>query len=177
MKYKDEDPDNLGGLGGMLPAEVLKKLNELLELIHQTEHTNHGSTVINIYEKGSMHIDHVDNQNFYGDTSPKPKKAPKAEEPSATPQSLPAMLRTPEAMTLWKKAQSVGYVDANNQPLISRTQAALLADAIAKRLGIKDKWKVFEVLWNRKNMYKDYYQSLGQQQSLSFQDRLKQLFE
>lgn len=87
------------------------------------------------------------------------------------------MLRTPEAMTLWKKAQSEGYVDANNQPLISRTQAALLADAIAKRLGIKDKWKVFEVLWNRKNMYKDYYQSLGQQQSLSFQDRLKQLFE
>lgn len=87
------------------------------------------------------------------------------------------MLRTPEAMALWKKAQSEGYVDANNQPLISRTQAALLADAIAKRLGIKDKWKVFEVLWNRKNMYKDYYQSLGQQQSLSFQDRLKQLFE
>ena len=84
MKYKDEDPDNLGGLGGMLPAEVLKKLNELLELLHQSDHTNQGSTVINIYEKGSMHIDHVDNQNFYGDPSPKPKKAPKAEEPSAT---------------------------------------------------------------------------------------------
>ena len=177
MNNKENNPDNLGGLGGMLPAEVLKKLNELLELIHQTEHTNHGSTVINIYEKGSMHIDHVDNQNFYGDTSPKPKKAPKAEEPSATPQSLPAMLRTPEAMALWEIAQSIGYVDANYQPLISRTQAALLADAMARRLGIKEKWKVFETLWNRKNMYKDYYQSLEQQQSLAFQDRLKRLFE
>ena len=177
MKYKDENPDHLGGLGELLPTEVLKKLNELLELIHQTDHTNHGSTVINIYEKGSMHIDHVDKQNFYGDACAKIRKSTKAEDPSSTQQPLPAMLRTPEAMTLWEKAQSVGYVDANYQPLISRTQAALLADAMAKRLDIKEKWKVFEVLWNRKNMYKDYYQSLGQQQSLSFQDRLKQLFE
>ncbi len=158
--------------------EAIDFFNRLLERLHHAGFDNRSSHISLVYvAPGAQHIERVDNQNFYGDTSPKPKKAPKAEEPSATPQSLPAMLRTPEAMTLWKKAQSVGYVDANNQPLISRTQAALLADAIAKRLGIKDKWKVFEALWNRKNMYKDYYQSLGQQQSLSFQDRLKQLFE
>ena len=63
----DGTPVNLGGLGGMLPAEVLKKLNELLERKHQEDYNNHGSTVINIYEKGSMHIDRVDKQNFYGD--------------------------------------------------------------------------------------------------------------
>ena len=158
--------------------EAIDFFNRLLERLHQAGFDNSCSHLSLIYvAPGAQHIERVDNQNFYGDTYPKPKKSAKAEEPSATPQSLPAMLRTPEAMTLWKKAQSVGYVDANNQPLISRTQAALLADAIAKRLGIKDKWKVFEALWNRKNMYKDYYQSLGQQQSLSFQDRLKQLFE
>ena len=66
MNYKDEDPESLGGLGGLLPAEVLKKLNELLEHLHQSDN-NKGSTVINIYEKGSMHIDRVDKQNFYGD--------------------------------------------------------------------------------------------------------------
>ena len=178
MKKRNEDNlDNLDGLGDMLPAEALKKLNELLELIHRTGQTNQGSTVINIYEKGSMHIDHVDNQNFYGDASHKAKKAFKAENSTVTSQTLPAMLRTPEAMTLWKKAQDAGYLDTNYQPLISRTQAALLADAMARRLGIKEKWKVFETLWNRKNMYKDYYQSLEQQQSLAFQDRLKRLFE
>ena len=37
MKYKDENPDNLGGPGGMLPAEVLKMLNELLEQLHHLE--------------------------------------------------------------------------------------------------------------------------------------------
>jgi hypothetical protein len=36
MKKRNEDnPESLGGLGDMVPAEVLKKLNELLELLHQ----------------------------------------------------------------------------------------------------------------------------------------------
>ena len=79
-------------------------------------------------------------------------------------------------MVLWEKAQAAGYVDENYQPLISRTQAALLADAMAERLGIREKWKVFETLWNRKNMYNDYYRAMEQQQSLTFQDKLKELF-
>ena len=64
-------------------------------------------------------------------------------------------------------------MDDKYQPLISRTQAALLADAMAKRLGIKEKWKVFGELWKRKNMYKDFYYALNQKQSLAFQDKLK----
>jgi hypothetical protein len=89
---------------------------------------------------------------------------------------LPEVLSTDKAMVLWKKAQEAGYVDENFQPLISRTQAALLADAMAKRLGIKEKWKVFEGLWNRRNMYRDYHDAHDQRQSLKFQDKLKELF-
>ena len=66
-------------------------------------------------------------------------------------------------------------MDENYQPLLSRTQAALLADAMAERLGIKEKWKVFEALWNRKYMRSDYNLALTQQQSYDFQDELKQL--
>ena len=90
---------------------------------------------------------------------------------------MPHELATDKAMVLWKKAQEAGYVDEHFQPLISRTQAALLADTMADRLGIKEKWKVFEGLWNRNNMYNDYYRSMNQQQSLTFQDELKQLFK
>ena len=79
-------------------------------------------------------------------------------------------------MLLWQKAQRAGYVDENLQPTISRTQSALLADAMAERLGIKEKWKVFETLWNRRNMYRDYYKALNLQQSLAFQDEIKRLF-
>ena len=89
---------------------------------------------------------------------------------------MPDVLATDEAMVLWRKAQRAGYVDANYQPLISRTQAALLADAMAERLGIKEKWKVFEGLWNRKYMRSDYNLALTQQQTYEFQDELKRLF-
>ena len=62
-----EVPDNLGGLGDMLPADVLKMVNELLEQLHRKDKDHQGSTVINIYGKGSLHVDHVDNQYLYGD--------------------------------------------------------------------------------------------------------------
>ena len=90
---------------------------------------------------------------------------------------LPDVLATDEAMALWRKAQAAGWIDDIYQPKLSRTQAALLADAMAERLGIKEKWKVFEGLWHRKYMYHDYYRAMEQQQSLNFQDTLKRLFE
>ena len=74
-----------------------------------------------------------------------------------------------------KQPQAAGWVDANYQPLISRTQAALLADAMAERLGIREKWKTFETLWKRKNMYRDYYQALDQRKTLFFQDEIKKV--
>ena len=172
MNQNEEVPDNLGGLGDLLPADVLKKVNELLEQLHRKDMDHQGSTVINIYGKGSLHVDHVDTQNFYGDACPKSQK----EKGNIDAPTLPPLLRTDKAMVLWQKAQDAGYVDANYQPLISRTQAALLADAIAERLGIKEKWKVFEGLWNRKYMRSDYNLALTRKRTLDFQDELKQLF-
>ena len=155
MKYNDEDPDNLEGLGELLPAEVLSKFN--------------GSININIYKPGSQHVDHVENQYIYGKTHPVP--------PCVGRKELPEVLSTEAAMALWQKAQEAGFVDDNLQPLISRTQAALLADAMAMRLGIRNKWKVFETFWNRAKMYKDYYQAVDQKQFLPFQNKLKQILD
>ena len=154
--------------------EIVGLLNRLLEMLHQADGNNQGSIVFNVYSSGSLHVDHVDTQNFYGDACPKPQKE-KEKGKEDTP-TLPAPLGTEQAMVLWRKAQRAGYVDANYQPLISRTQAALLADAIAKRLGIKEKWKVFEGLWNRKYMRSDYNLALTRKGSLDFQDELKRLF-
>ena len=154
--------------------EIVGLLNRLLEMLHQADGNNQGSIVFNVYSSGSLHVDHVDTQNFYGDACPKPQKE-KEKGKEDTP-TLPPLLRTDKAMVLWQKAQDAGYVDANYQPLISRTQAALLADAIAERLGIKEKWKVFEGLWNRKYMRSDYNLALTRKGSLDIQDELKRLF-
>jgi len=152
--------------------EIVGLLNRLLEMLHQADRNNQGSIVFNVYSSGSLHVDHVDTQNFYGDACPKPQKE-KGKEDTPT---LPAALCTEQAMVLWHKAQAAGWIDDNYQPLLSRTQAALLADAMAVRLGIKEKWKVFEGLWNRKYMRSDYNLALTRKGSLDFQDELKRLF-
>ena len=174
MNRKDrDDPNHLEGLGNMLHAEDLKKLNHLLEQLpflelgKMKDSNNEKRIEINIYEKGSWHVDNVENQHFHGE---KWEEQPKAEN---TIPVLPDVLSTEEAMAVWEKVQAAGYVNDNYQPLISSTQSALLADAMAKQLGISEKWKVFEALWNRKNMYRDYYKALNLLQSLTFQDEIK----
>ena len=179
MKYKDEDPDNLGGLGDMLPADVLQKVNELLEQLHWTDHPNNGSKIEVVYVASGGQ--HVDTQINIENPPKQPTTNPEKEQPLPNPLQkereprLPEVLATEEAMEIWKKVQGAGYVDAHYQPLLSRTQSALLADAIAERLGIREKWKTFETLWNRKNMYRDYYQAQDQRKTLFFQDEIKKV--
>ena len=58
MKYKDGDPDHLGGHGEVLPADVLKKVYDLLERLHQAGHTNHGSKIEFVYvASGGQHVE------------------------------------------------------------------------------------------------------------------------
>ena len=152
--------------------EILQLLNRLLEELHQADGNHQGSAVFNIYEKGSMHVDHVENLNLNGDTNRKPLFN---KDHGETP-SLPDVLNTEEARVLWQKVIDVGWVDENFQPLLSRTQAAMLAYEMAKRLGIRNKWRIFEAFWNRKNMRGDYNDALNQRQTLAFQDSLKTLF-
>lgn len=154
--------------------EAIGLLNRLLERLHQADLTNFGSHLQIVYvASGAQHVETQINMGAYGqpETLPSPPCVGREKETS----HLPEVLATDEAMTLWKKAQTAGWVDANYQPLISRTQSALLADAIAEKLGIRQKWKTFETLWNRKNMYRDYYQALDQRKTLFFRDDIKKV--
>ena len=147
--------------------EVLALFSRLLERLQQADGNNpQGSNNTFVYvAPGAQYVGTIEKQYV--------QSAPMKSLLRGVGEELPEVLATPEAMILWQKAQQAGYVDDHYQPLISRTQSALLADAMAERLGIKEKWKVFEALWNRKNMYKDLYYALNQKQSLVFQDKLK----
>ena len=171
MNHNEEVPDFLGELGDILPADVLKKVNELLEQLHRKDKEHQGSPVF-IYAPGSQYVD----KQFNLASPPTPLAWERGVNTSTDEKSLPEVLATDEAMVLWQKVQQAGYVDEHYQPLLSRTQAALLADAMAERLGIKEKWKVFEGLWHRKYMRSDYNLALSQQQSYEFQGELKRLF-
>jgi len=151
--------------------EELEFINCLLDRLRQAGFNANGSHLQLVYvAPGAQHIN---TQNVYNNARQEPVKA---QATDGVAQELPDVLRTPEAMALWQKAQRAGYVDEHYQPLLSRTQAALLADAMAERLGIKEKWKVFERLWNRKYMRNDYNLALTRKRSLDFQDKLKRLF-
>ena len=154
--------------------DLVDQLNRLLEWLHQSDGQHLGShiTLIKV-EKGAQYFNHVGSQVFNTDKS---NVSAKDHSPTIEPPELPEPLATPEAMALWQKAQLAGYVNEHFQPLLSRTLAALLADAMAERLGIKEKWKVFEGLWHRKYMRSDYSLALTRRQSLDFQDELKRLF-
>ena len=160
--------------------EALGFINRLLERLHQADLTNFGSHLQIVYvASGGQHVEtqiNIENPPKQPTTNPeKEQRLPNPLQKEREPR-LPEVLATEEAMEIWKKVQDAGYVDAHYQPLLSRTQSALLADAIAERLGIREKWKTFEALWNRKNMYRDYYKALNLQQSLVFQDKIKRLF-
>jgi hypothetical protein len=152
--------------------EAIGLINRLLEGLHQADLTNFGSHLQIVYvASGAQHVETQINMGAYPQPLPKGKGVDGAE----ASKSLPEVLATEAAMALWKKAQAAGWVDANYQPLISRTQAALLADAMAERLGIREKWKVFEGLWHRKYMRSDYNLALTRKVSLDFQNELKRL--
>ena len=152
--------------------EALGLINRLLEGLHQADLTNIGSHLQIVYvASGAQHVETQINVGAYPQPLPKGKGVDGAE----ASKSLPEVLATEAAMALWKKAQAAGWVDANYQPLISRTQSALLADAMAERLGIREKWKVFEGLWHRKYMRSDYNLALTRKVSLDFQNELKRL--
>ena len=62
-------------------------------------------------------------------------------------------------------------------PELSTPMAMELADYMAYMLGLKDKWKPFEILWDRRNMARDFALAYNQKQSLDFQEELRKTFE
>ena len=116
------------------------------------------------------YIDVHDNENVYLSVD---KAEVKVGDKTQQPESeIPQVLAESE---LWKKVMAAGLVDADGQPTVSRTEAALLADLLARRLNIRNKWKMFEQLWHRNNMRGDYNTALDLKKSLEFQERLKKI--
>ena len=77
--------DNLGGHGGMLPAEVLKMLNELLERMHWAGHNNQGSKIEIVYvAPGGQHVDSIQTQNVYTFK----QQEPEGQKKRVTPEQL-----------------------------------------------------------------------------------------
>ena len=139
---------------------------------------NHEKSVVNHYEAGS------NCQVFNGDITGCVFAMPGAtvtQQPAMTappkrpPQELPEQYEALTTSAPWQRAQEAGLIGTDNQPTGTRTEAALLANVLAAKLHIANKWKFFEALWLRNNMRGDYNTALNQMKSLEFQERLKNI--
>ena len=88
---------------------------------------------------------------------------------------VPECLKTEEAEELMEELVGAGLLSEEWQPRVSRSEAALVANMLAEKLDIRNKWKVFEALWHRNNMRGDYNTALEQRKSLEFQEKLKKI--
>ena len=146
-------------------------MNHIYPILKDGEDSNRPINININFNKGA-----ISGNNININLSPDLLSQRNNEMPSEKP-TLPVELCTEEAMALWSKVQEAGYIDENYQPTISRTLSAILADEMAVRLNIPDKWKTFEGLWNRRNMYRDYYKALNQSQTLEYQEKIKHIFK
>ena len=114
-----------------------------------------------IYEDGATHNDHHKEMtvNVSGKTDIAAlmkafmaEDAEEAEEVSTDDATesivLPDILSTPEAEALFVKLHAAGIVDAKWQPIsLSNAEKGTLAEYIAEKLNIRNKWKLFGNLW------------------------------
>ena len=114
-----------------------------------------------IYEDGATHHDHHKEMtiNVSGKTDiaalMKAFMADDAEEVEEVSTDdatesivLPDILNTPEAEALFVKLHAEGIVDAKWQPIrLSNAEKGTLAEYIAEKLNIRNKWKLLGNLW------------------------------
>lgn len=82
------------------------------------------------------------------------------EQRQSEKQAIPAVFQSEEAQMLLVKAQQAGLLDENLQPCTPKSEASLLAFAIAQRLKLEPQWIPFEKLWNFKNLSIDYSKTI-----------------
>ena len=114
-----------------------------------------------IYEDGATHNDHHKEMtvNVSGKTDIAAlmkafmaEDAEEAEEVSTDDATesivFPDILNTPEAEALFIKLHAEGIVNAKWQPIrLSNAEKGTLAEYIAEKLNIRNKWKLFGNLW------------------------------
>lgn len=139
----------------MLVSELIKKESNVI--------VNNGP-VYNIYENTIS----GGNNAFGGEMKETGRKG-------AESCGLPSVLSTPEAVQLWEVLKKEQWVDEQLQPNLPRWKMALLADAMAKKLHILNKWVCFERLWNMSAMKQEFQKGQRHESAADFYKELDRL--
>lgn len=126
-----------------------------------------------LVQSGGMYIYIQKVENFYPGEYGQKRKNERTEQRSAS--RLPAELDTAEAHAIWDRLKAAGWVDEHLQPAMPRWKRVLLADAMAKKLRIRNKWKVFESCWKMSSMNQEFQSAMKNPKSSSFYKEMSNL--
>ena len=88
---------------------------------------------------------------------------------------LPDTLRSPQAKELWRELFKEGYVNSDCLTNRSRTESAIMAHEIAKKLGLKRYWNMFVTLWQKPNLRQAYYKSYDRADAVEFEKKIEHI--
>lgn len=94
--------------------------------------------------------------------------------------TLPEEFKTPEAEQLMQKLVNAGLLTNNWLPInLSIAERGYLANDIAKRLKIKDNWKVMGALWNEnpETIRQGMYRALEQAKTRAYIEKIKSILD
>lgn len=151
---------------------------ELLEKILKGVITVQGDFVMEKHvehEIGNVEAGGIGIQIVHGGTATSPDK-PRAAKPAST--DAVRVLDTPEAKTLWEKAQAAGWVDAERQPtsrLSEKVAKAMFANVIVDLLNIPSPvYEPFEALWGETDLGRSYASGNSYKKNSRLKDEIKE---
>lgn len=140
----------------------------------------HDNDVVNlsIDKAGNVNVEHNDTTaDTTADTTDAEEQSEAEESEAEDATHIPECFQSDLAQQLWRRAQNGKLVDERWQPLppMSLAEMAVMAEYIARRIKLVNKWKVFAELWgkNSETLRSAYDRAMRQKKSMKFLEKVR----
>lgn len=120
---------------------------------------------------------YIEEQNVYASKKTEIEEAKEVIEEVVS--NIPSELNTEQAWKLWNIAIEKGWLNKDLQlmPGITHEKAAIIAERISYKLGLKNRWRPFEKQWEISNLQSKFDRGVANENLRDFYDAAYQAFK
>lgn len=120
---------------------------------------------------------YIEEQNVYASKKTEIEEAKEVIEDVVS--NIPSELNTEQAWKLWDIAIEKGWLNKDLQlmPEMTKEQAAIIAERMGYKLGLKFRWKPFERLWDISYLQSKFDRGVANENLRDFYDAAYQAFK
>lgn len=120
---------------------------------------------------------YIEEQNVYASKKTEIEEAKEVIEEVVS--NIPSELNTEQAWKLWNIAIEKGWINKDLQlmPEMTKEQAAIIAERMGYKLGLKFRWKPFERLWDISYLQSKFDRGVANENLRDFYDAAYQAFK